>query len=132
MNDRPWNVLLVDDNDMIRATIGSQLTLRGCKVTFATNGEEAFQSVQKEEPDVIICDVVMPKVDGLEFCRRLRTMGNRTPLLFLTSKGTTDDILKGLCIGADDYIAKPFHPKELEVRMLTVLRRAQPATTVLK
>ena len=122
----PWRLLLVDDESMILELLSLRLGAQGYSVRSAMNGEEAYDAYQSFQPHVIICDVVMPKVDGPTFCRRMRAENNTVPFLFLTAKGQPRDKVEVLSAGADDYLVKPFDPQELFARITAILRRHYP------
>ena len=124
----PWHILLVDDEPLILEMVSSRLRAEGHRVTTATNGEEALALVEKSAYHVLVCDVVMPKMDGMTLCRRLREQQNPIPFLFLTAKGQPSDIVELLTTGADDYLVKPFEPAELSARLKALFRRAYPAS----
>ncbi len=117
-------LLLVDDEDNLRSMLDAALRHTGFDVTAVSNGREALAVVGEVMPDVIVLDVMMPDLDGFEVCRRLRSEGNRVPVLFLTAKDATDDKVRGLTLGGDDYMVKPFSLDELVARIDAVLRRA--------
>ena len=96
----------------------------GFEVFPVANGRDALAAVATVQPDLIVLDVMMPDLDGFEVCRRLRTEGKRVPVLFLTARDATDDKVRGLTLGADDYLVKPFSLEELVARVNAVLRRA--------
>jgi len=116
-------ILLVDDDSLIVELLTTRLTAQGYEVSTAANGEIAYQKVQSRKPDLIVCDVVMPKVDGPTFCRRMRAEGSTVPFLFVTAKGQPHDIVEVLAAGADDYLVKPFESSELIARIGAILRR---------
>ncbi len=116
-------LLIVDDEDNLRSMLSAALAHHGFEITTAGNGREALDRVPTERPDLIVLDVMMPDLDGFEVCRRLRTAGDRTPVLFLTARDGTDDKVRGLTIGGDDYLEKPFSLDELVARIEAVLRR---------
>lgn len=118
-------VLVVDDDPPSVKMISFLLREEGYTVLTAADGEEALRSVQEEKPDLIILDVMMPKVDGLEVCRRLRRQLVDVPIIILSAKGETADRVLGLELGADDYLPKPFEPMELLARVKAVLRRSE-------
>lgn len=118
--------LVVDDDPELRAALRRALTLDGYRVTAVGHGVAALEAVAKEQPDVIVLDVMMPYVGGLEVCRRLRAAGDRTPILVLTARDEVEDRVAGLDAGADDYLAKPFALDELRARLRALLRRAAP------
>src|SRR5258708_1856798 len=105
-----WRLLLVYDDLDILELLTIRLKTQGYTLRTATNGEEAYPAAVDFNPHLIICDVVMPKVDGPTFCRRMRSEGNNVPFLFLTAKGQPRDKVEVLSAGADDYLTKPFEP----------------------
>jgi two-component system OmpR family response regulator len=117
-------LLLVDDEDNLRTMLEAALRHNGFGVTTATTGREALAAVADAAPDLIVRDVMMPDLDGFEVCRRLRADGVRTPVLFLTARDATEDKVRGLTLGGDDYLVKPFSLEELVARVNAVLRRA--------
>jgi two-component system response regulator MprA len=117
-------ILVVDDEPAVRATLERALRLDGHEVSVAGDGEEAL--AQPPGFDAIVLDVMMPRVDGLEVCRRLRRAGDRTPILMLTARDGIEDRVLGLDCGADDYLVKPFALKEMRARVRALLRRADP------
>jgi len=122
-------VLLVDDEDNLRSMLEAALRHMGFDVTAATNGREALALVGTAMPDIIVLDVMMPDLDGFEVCRRLRSDGVRTPVLFLTARDATEDKVRGLTTGGDDYLVKPFSLEELVARLHAVLRRSGATRT---
>ena len=118
-------ILVVDDDTNICELLRLYLTKEGYQVTVANDGEEGLEKFNQVKPDMVLLDVMMPKMDGLEVCRRIRKAGN-TPVMMLTAKGETFDKVLGLELGADDYMIKPFDSKELVARVKAVLRRYQP------
>ena len=122
-------VLIVEDEPDIRALVVHHLKREGYQVSAASSGEEALRQVQAAPPDLVLLDLMMPAMDGLEVCRRLRQDPATVslPIVMLTAKGDEVDRVLGLEIGADDYIVKPFSPKELLARVRAVLRRSRPA-----
>ena len=125
----PSRVLIVEDEPDIRELVVHHLKREGYQVSAASSGEEALRQVQAAPPDLVILDLMMPAMDGLEVCRRLRQDPSTVslPIVMLTAKGDEVDRVLGLEIGADDYIVKPFSPKELLARVRAVLRRSRPA-----
>jgi two-component system OmpR family response regulator len=117
-------LLLVDDEDHLRSMLQAALSHHGYDVHPVTTGREAMAAVPAVRPDLILLDVMLPDLDGFEVCRRLRSEGTRTPVLFLTARDSTDDTVRGLTLGGDDYLAKPFSLEELVARIDAVLRRA--------
>jgi two-component system response regulator MprA len=121
-------VLVVDDEPAVRTALERALRLEAYEVELAADGREALDRLAEgAPPDAVVLDVAMPHVDGLEFCRRLREAGDRTPVLMLTARDAVDDRVAGLDAGADDYLVKPFALKELKARLRALLRRAGPA-----
>ncbi len=116
-------VALVDDEATLRETVSFALERHGFQVDTYVDGQEAWERFQEELPDVAILDVTMPRMDGLELCRRLRSISERLPILFLTSRDEEFDRVLGLELGADDYLCKPFSMRELEARVKVVFRR---------
>ncbi len=117
-------LLLVDDEENLRSMLEAALRHNGFHVDAAANGREALAAVGALQPDLILLDVMMPDLDGFEVCRRLRSDGVRTPVLFLTARDATEDKVRGLTLGGDDYLVKPFSLDELVARVNAVLRRA--------
>ena len=117
-------ILVVDDDTNICELLRLYLTKEGYQVTVANDGEEGLEKFNQVKPDMVLLDVMMPKMDGLEVCRRIRKLGN-TPVMMLTAKGETFDKVLGLELGADDYMVKPFDTKEVVARIKAVLRRYQ-------
>jgi two-component system KDP operon response regulator KdpE len=120
-------VLVADDEPRITKLVSIALGEEGFRVVTANGGEEALQKAEEVRPDIVLLDIVMPDLDGIEVMRQLR---ERRPVavILLTAKGSTADKAKGLDLGADDYIAKPFHPDELAARVRAVLRRSSGAS----
>jgi two-component system response regulator MprA len=116
-------VLVIDDDRAVRDALRRAFTLDGYEVHAADGGLEGLQRLDETRPDVIVLDVMMPDVDGLEVCRRLRAQGDRTPILMLTARDAVSDRIDGLDAGADDYLVKPFDVGELTARVRALLRR---------
>jgi DNA-binding response OmpR family regulator len=128
-------VLVVDDDPKIVGLVGAYLHRAGYRVITAADGEQALKLVHDENPCLIVLDVMLPGVDGLVLARHLRDSNQTVPILMMSARGRVDDRIRGLVEGADDYLAKPFSPAELVVRVNALLRRSAPAavaTTVLK
>jgi len=128
-------VLVVDDDPHIRQLLVFALEKAGLSAREAEDGEAAIAAVTREAPDLIVLDINMPKLDGLEVCRRLRAMGD-LPILFLSSRDDEIDRVLGIELGGDDYVTKPFSPREVTARVQAILRRARkpaaaPATAEL-
>lgn len=115
-------ILVADDDPHIRRLIAELLMAEGFKVLMAEDGEEAMQVCLEEHPDLMVLDIIMPKMDGMEVCRRLRDE-TAAPIVFLTAKDDITDLVSGLAIGGDDYITKPFKGAELIARVKAALRR---------
>ncbi len=117
-------ILVVDDEPNILEVVGQYLRRDGYAVVSAADGEEALQLYQRERPDLVVLDLMLPKLGGLEVYRRLLGTEGRVPLIMLTARGEEEDRIVGLSMGADDYVVKPFSPRELVARVGAVLRRA--------
>jgi two-component system OmpR family response regulator len=120
-------LLLVDDEDNLRSMLEAALRHVGFEVHPASTGREALDAAAAVRPDLIVLDVMLPDLDGFEVCNRLRTDGSRTPVLFLTARDATEDKVRGLTLGGDDYLVKPFSLDELVARIHAVLRRTGAA-----
>lgn len=121
-------VLVVDDDRVLADVLAFTLRREGFQVILAYDGEAALHRWAEEQPDLIVLDVNMPRLDGFSVCRQVREQSN-TPIILLTVRGEEDDIVHGLELGADDYVTKPFSPRQLVARAQAVLRRAGKATT---
>ena len=117
-------VLVTDDEDNIRFLLDAALRHFGFDVVLAANGREALGAVADDKPDLIVLDVMLPDLDGFEVCRRLRADGIRVPVLFLTARDGTEEKVRGLTLGGDDYVTKPFSLEEVVARVRAILRRA--------
>lgn len=115
------HILLIDDEEVLRSSLSYALTKEGYQVTTAADGQTALKLFHKEVPDVIILDLMLPGIDGMEICWRIRAFSN-VPILMLTAKDQDIDKVWGLEAGADDYITKPFNTRELLARIKAVLR----------
>jgi len=122
-------ILVVDDELSIIKFLRANLEAKGYEVLAAMDGAEALQTIEMELPDLVILDIMMPKMDGFEVCRRLREW-SQTPIIMLSARGDESDKVKCLDLGADDYITKPFGASELIARVKAVLRRTEAAATV--
>ena len=121
-------ILLVDDEASIVQLARLYLERDGYRIHAVGDGRSALQAVQTFQPALVVLDVMLPEMDGLEVCRRLRSENNRVPILMLTARDDDIDKILGLELGADDYLTKPFNPRELVARIKAILRRAEPAT----
>jgi two-component system response regulator MprA len=119
-------VLVVDDEPSVRSALQRALALERYDVQLAEDGQQALDTLADGVVDAIVLDVSMPRIDGLEVCRRLRAAGDRTPVLMLTARDAIDDRVDGLDAGADDYLVKPFALRELNARLRALLRRVEP------
>lgn len=117
-------ILIVDDEAKILDIIDAYLVAKKYSVYKAINGKMALDKFEKQHPDLVVLDLMLPDIDGLTVCKKIREISN-VPIVMLTAKSDEEDILTGLKLGADDYMVKPFSPKELVARIETVLRRAQ-------
>jgi len=126
MNNAPKKILIVDDEKKIVEVAKSYLENSGYSVFEAYNGKEALDKFEKENPALVILDLMLPDITGEEICKALRKK-SRVPIIMLTAKVEEEDVLKGLNIGADDYVTKPFSPRQLVARVEAVLRRAGDA-----
>lgn len=126
MNKVPQKILVVDDEPKIVEVVKSYLENRGFAVVAAYSGQEALAKFETENPSLVILDLMLPDITGEEICRALRKK-SRVPIIMLTAKVEEEDILRGLNIGADDYVTKPFSPRQLVARVEAVLRRAGDA-----
>ena len=129
MNDQPTKVLLVDDEASLREPLADYLVRQGFAVRQAAHAAKARAALAEETPDIVLLDIMMPGEDGLSLCRHLVEAKN-LPVIFLTARGEATDRIVGLEIGADDYVVKPFEPRELVARIRSVLRRAARGSAV--
>jgi two-component system, OmpR family, response regulator MprA len=120
-------ILVVDDEPAVRESLERTLRFEGYEVTLAADGAEALERVRDDQPDAVVLDVLMPRLDGLETCRRLRARGDGLPVLLLTARDAVADRVNGLDVGADDYLVKPFALEELLARLRALLRRVGAA-----
>jgi two-component system, OmpR family, response regulator len=117
------HLLIVDDEENLRSMLAAALRHHGFEVSAVANGRDALFAVGELNPDLVVLDVMLPDLDGFEVCRRLRATGDQTPVLFLTARDATEDKVRGLTLGGDDYLQKPFSLEELVARTTAVLRR---------
>jgi two-component system, OmpR family, alkaline phosphatase synthesis response regulator PhoP len=121
-------ILLVEDEEHLLKTILLNLELEGYDVKTASNGIEALKKFRSFPPDLILLDVMLPEMNGFDVCEEIRKENARVPILFLTAKGSSEDKIRGLKLGADDYLTKPFNLEELLLRIQILLKRSTPAT----
>lgn len=119
-------ILVVDDDRAVRESLRRSLSFNGYSVDLATDGLDALGQVANARPDALVLDVMMPRLDGLEVCRRLRSTGDDLPILVLTARDSVSERVAGLDAGADDYLPKPFALEELLARLRALLRRTAP------
>lgn len=122
-------ILVVDDEEHILTLIKFNLEQAGFQVVTATDGEEGLQKAVEEKPELIVLDLMLPKKDGMEVCKELRLQRNTTPILMVTAKDDEFDKVLGLELGADDYMTKPFSPREVVARVKAILRRSKITET---
>ncbi|MEM7657175.1 MAG: response regulator transcription factor [Bacteroidota bacterium] len=118
-------LLVVEDDPSLRELLEQNLRFEGYRVEVASNGKQGLEAVEIHQPDLILLDLMLPVMSGLEVCKRLRGTGNEVPIIMLTARDTQVDKIRGLKIGADDYVSKPFDLMELLARIEAVLRRTQ-------
>ncbi|OBF94106.1 DNA-binding response regulator [Mycobacterium sp. 852014-52450_SCH5900713] len=119
-------ILVVDDDRAVRESLRRSLSFNGYSVELAHDGLEALDMIASDRPDALVLDVMMPRLDGLEVCRQLRSTGDDLPILVLTARDSVSERVAGLDAGADDYLPKPFALEELLARMRALLRRTKP------
>lgn len=120
-------ILIIDDDTRLSAMLADYLAAAGFQVRTAATGNSGLQDIARRPPDAVILDVMLPDLEGFEICRRIRA-NSSLPILMLTARGDETDRIVGLEIGADDYLPKPFSPRELLARLKAILRRTQPAS----
>ncbi|MEI8288134.1 MAG: response regulator transcription factor [Verrucomicrobiota bacterium] len=118
-------ILIIEDETPMRTALADLLTAEGYRTLTAADGESGLQRAMAEKPDLILLDVMMPKLDGFSVCAELRRLANDVPVVMLTAKGQIDDRVNGLDVGADDYVVKPFSSEELLARVRALLRRVE-------
>jgi DNA-binding response OmpR family regulator len=118
-------ILVIEDETPMRTALADLLSAEGHRVLAAANGENGLRRAVDEEPDLILLDIMMPKLDGFALCAELRRLGHTMPILMLTAKGQIEDRVTGLDVGADDYLVKPFSTEELLARVRALLRRVE-------
>ncbi len=122
--EEPLRILVVDDEQSITELVSLALRYEGFAVETAANGRKALGAITDWHPHLVVLDIMLPDIDGFEVARRVRDQGQRIPILFLTARDTTDDKVRGLTLGGDDYVTKPFSIEELVARIRAVLRRS--------
>ena len=120
----PIRAVVVDDEDSLTDLLSMALRYEGWDVRLAADGQKALSVIREFRPDVIVLDIMLPDIDGLQVLSRLRADGNQTPILFLTAKDSLDDRIAGLTVGGDDYVTKPFSLEELVARLRGLIRRS--------
>ena len=131
-DNRTGRILVVDDEENITFLLDSALRHFGFEVRVATTGRSALSEVRTFDPDVVLLDVMLPDLDGFEIVRRMRQDGSKVPVLFLTARDTVDDKVRGLSLGGDDYVTKPFSLEEVVARIQVILRRQGVGSTTSK
>ncbi len=126
VNHHHARILVVEDDPTVLSAVKRVLELDGHIVTTAKNGRSGLDAILQDTPDVVVMDVMMPLMDGMEVCRQVRRAGNRVPILLLTARAEVGDRVEGLDAGADDYLSKPFASRELSARVRALLRRSAP------
>ncbi len=125
----PIKILLAEDELSLGKIIKESLETRGFEVIHSENGEDAYAKYQSEKPDILVLDVMMPKKDGFTLAKEIRTENTQVPILFLTAKSQTSDVVKGFDLGGNDYLKKPFSMEELIVRIKALLQREKAQKT---
>jgi DNA-binding response OmpR family regulator len=123
-------IIVIEDDRAILRGLKDNLEFESYEVLTATDGEQGYRLIREQSPDLIVLDLMIPKMDGYELCRKVRSEGMTTPILMLTARSEEMDRVHGLDIGADDYVTKPFSVPELLARIRAILRRAQPPTAL--
>src|SRR4030066_2063417 len=121
----PERILIVEDEEHIAKGLQLNLDAEGFSTRIVGNGQKAIEEILRDSPDLVLLDVMLPGASGFEVCNAVRAKDNRTPILFLTARGSEDDRIKGLELGGDDYMTKPFSVRELLLRIRAILRRAE-------
>lgn len=121
-------VLLIDDDERLGELLKTYLGNHGFTLTVAGSGQEGLKRIRAVEYDAVLLDIMLPDSDGLEICKKIRSVSTTVPVVMLTAKGADEDKIVGLELGADDYLAKPFNPRELVARIKAVLRRKAPVS----
>jgi two-component system OmpR family response regulator len=122
-------ILIVDDEAGVRELLGDALRIAGFETSTASDGMSALTAIRNKKPDLLIIDINMPLMDGFELVERLRSTGDNTPALMLSARADRADVTRGLTLGADDYVTKPFGLEELLLRVKAILRRSQISTS---
>lgn len=119
-------ILIAEDDELQAELVGRYLRREGHRTTIVGDGQDALAAVTTLRPDLVVLDIMLPRMDGFTVCRALRAQGHDMPIVMLTARDTEDDLLTGLELGADDYVAKPYSPRELVARAAVLLRRLRP------
>lgn len=119
----PARILIIEDDNSLMRGLKDNFESRGYEVTLATDGEQGLESLLHREPDLVLLDIMLPKINGFEVCQAARREGVTVPIIMLTAKGQEEDTIRGLELGADDYVKKPFNVRELAARVKAFLRR---------
>ena len=125
-----YKILIAEDDKNILTGLVDNLQMEGYKTVIAKDGKEALKQVKEKSPDLVILDIMLPRLNGFEVCKELKKQGISTPIVILSARAQETDKVLGLELGADDYVTKPFSPRELLVRVKAVLRRSEIATKV--
>ncbi|MFH1825217.1 MAG: response regulator transcription factor [Candidatus Firestonebacteria bacterium] len=118
-------ILIVEDEEPIRRGLKDSLKIEGYKVIVAEDGEKGYKLIKSKKPDLVLLDILLPKLNGIDLCKKIRSEGNITPIVMLTAKGSEIDKVLGLELGADDYVTKPFSLRELISRIKAIFRRLE-------
>ncbi len=124
MPTKKTTILVVDDDVQLLKIVSHNLQAEGYQVLAVRDGAEALEAIERDAPDLVLLDIMLPRMDGFEVCQRVREF-SAVPIIMITARGRGQDKVKGLDLGADDYLTKPFHVDELLARVRAVLRRAQ-------
>ena len=129
---KPSTILIIEDDPALLRGLKDNFETQGYRVRTANDGQKGLDALSKEPPDLLLLDLMLPKVNGYEICRQARARQLQLPIIMLTAKGQEDDIIRGLELGADDYVTKPFSIRELLARVKAFLRRREPESTEIR
>jgi len=129
MNKEKTHILLAEDEPALGLIIKESLETRGFEVTHCINGVQAYQAFEKRTPQILVLDVMMPELDGFSLAKKIRVINEEIPIIFLTAKSQTEDVLEGFHVGGNDYLKKPFSMEELIVRINNLISRQQTQQT---